>query len=252
MADDLLTITQFAVGFAKSTRGDAPDPARFIWKNAIAGYMTDEDGRRWAMLVMPDDGSRTVQRDVFADARRFLDTGQTPQNCTPPRMAVIVCGGRKGQTQAFVSKALDAWCARHPTAAIIHGACEDRCRRDREPPRTEAEAIERDGEHEGWSADMCADRWADARGVRALRMPANWYPDGKNLDRGAGPRRNAEMLGLLAEIQDPKLDERQDKHGRPVAVLAFSGGSGTEGMVELAKVASVAVWRATASGWLRA
>lgn len=247
---DLETITRLAVGYAKSTRGAEPDPQDAVWANGLAGYLTDADNRRWAMVVMPDDGDRDVQEGVFADVRRFLDTGETPPNCTPselPAMAgrgmAIVCGGRSGYAQAFVSRALDAWSARHPLAAVIHGACRDPRDPGTNPPATEAEAIQRDGARDGWSADMCADRWARARGLTVTPILADWHPNGGPLDRTAGPRRNREMLALLCATRDAAPC--------PVAVLAFAGGTGTEGMVGLAHDAGVPVWRATETGWVR-
>lgn len=70
-------------------------------------------------------------------------------------------------------------------------------------------------------ADTLAGVWADARGVPRQTFPADW----KKHRRAAGPIRNQQML-----------DE-----GKPDLVVAFPGGTGTAGMMKLAKTAGVRI-----------
>jgi hypothetical protein len=74
-------------------------------------------------------------------------------------------------------------------------------------------------------ADLLADQWAKAAGVVVVPYRVRHDLDGPW--PGAGPRRNARMLA----------------DARPSLVVAFPGGSGTEGMVSLAEEAGVPVWR---------
>lgn len=71
-------------------------------------------------------------------------------------------------------------------------------------------------------ADHLAYNWAKDRGVEVLEFPADWKTYGK----AAGPIRNQQML-----------DE-----GQPDGVVAFPGGRGTNGMVDLAIKAGIRVW----------
>lgn len=71
-------------------------------------------------------------------------------------------------------------------------------------------------------ADRLARDWAIERGIIHVAVPAPWKKYGKP----AGPMRNKKMLELNA-----------------VGLVAFPGGRGTEGMVELAKEAGLPVWR---------
>jgi hypothetical protein len=70
-------------------------------------------------------------------------------------------------------------------------------------------------------ADTMAEQWARDRGIRTRIYMAQWNIYG----RAAGPIRNARML----------------RKGRPDLVVAFPGGSGTAGMVALAREAGVEV-----------
>lgn len=70
-------------------------------------------------------------------------------------------------------------------------------------------------------ADDLAARWAQYRKLPVCVFPANWKHEG----RAAGPLRNKAML----------------QFGAPDAVLAFPGGRGTAGMVELAVNAGVKI-----------
>ncbi|HEY7823739.1 MAG TPA: DUF2493 domain-containing protein [Acidimicrobiia bacterium] len=71
-------------------------------------------------------------------------------------------------------------------------------------------------------ADALAKGWAQANGVHWVEYRAEWDKHG----RSAGHIRNAEMLN----------------HGKPDYVVAFPGGAGTRGMIELAKKAGVPTW----------
>lgn len=74
-------------------------------------------------------------------------------------------------------------------------------------------------------ADRVARGWAQRRRIPDLPFPANWYPNGREggLDRGAGPKRNQQML-----------DE-----GRPDKAVGFPGGSGTADMAARCRAAGI-------------
>lgn len=72
-------------------------------------------------------------------------------------------------------------------------------------------------------ADHDAGMWADMRKVPCEVYKADWEQHGK----AAGPIRNQQML-----------DE-----GKPDAVVAFPGGTGTADMVRRAEVARLKVWK---------
>jgi len=69
-------------------------------------------------------------------------------------------------------------------------------------------------------ADLLAKSWANSRGQPMAEVPANWYKFGKP----AGHMRNAWMLLL-----------------EPDLVVAFPGGTGTAGMVKMAKSKDILV-----------
>lgn len=71
-------------------------------------------------------------------------------------------------------------------------------------------------------ADAHAATWANNNNIPRCTYHANW----RVLGAKAGPIRNANML----------------KFGQPDCVVAFKGGSGTKGMVRLAKDAGINVW----------
>lgn len=71
-------------------------------------------------------------------------------------------------------------------------------------------------------ADACGLVWAVTRRVATKTIEADWAKYG----RSAGPKRNQRML-----------DE-----GKPDAVVAFPGGTGTADMVRRAKRANIPVW----------
>lgn len=74
-------------------------------------------------------------------------------------------------------------------------------------------------------ADQLALDWAYARERIKHPHPANWYPKG-TLDRSAGHKRNAAMLVAHPDIS---------------LVIAFPGGKGTAGMVQMAQVKGIPV-----------
>lgn len=76
-------------------------------------------------------------------------------------------------------------------------------------------------------ADHWAKLWAQQKKVTAVEFKANWYPHGRNgeLDRGAGPKRNARMIS----------------EGKPDLVIAFFGGRGTRDMTDKARAAGIEV-----------
>jgi predicted Rossmann-fold nucleotide-binding protein len=72
-------------------------------------------------------------------------------------------------------------------------------------------------------ADTLAGEWAKLRAVPAKVYEAAWDAQGKS----AGPIRNQLMID----------------NGRPEAVVAFPGGSGTADMTRRAEAAGLKVWR---------
>lgn len=71
-------------------------------------------------------------------------------------------------------------------------------------------------------ADTLAARWAMQHGIKAEPYPADWDTHGK----GAGHIRNAIMLA----------------QGKPHAVVAFPGGTGTKDMLIRALAAGLPIW----------
>lgn len=96
---------------------------------------------------------------------------------------ILITGSRDWTDRAAVDDILTALAAANTfhnrTTVIVHGACPT-------------------------GADAMADDWARWHAARSPliefeRHPANWRPNGV-LDRGAGFRRNAEMVQLGADI----------------------------------------------------
>lgn len=112
-------------------------------------------------------------------------------------MRLLVTGGRNFADRDVLFATLDRLHAEHGFTLLIHG--------------------------DARGADRLAGEWAQERGVPILACPL----DRKRYGRGAGPKRNRQMLG-----QDPDL------------VVAFPGGSGTSHMVIIAEEAGVKVIRA--------
>lgn len=123
----------------------------------------------------------------------------TPASAAPapdaaPRrgLRVLVTGGRGYDDAVAVWEALDALHRAEGIALVIHGAAK--------------------------GADRLGALWAKGRGVPDDPHPAAWRrPDGTT-DKGAGLRRNLEMLDLA-----------------PDAVVAFPGGTGTGHCVDNAR-----------------
>lgn len=88
-------------------------------------------------------------------------------------------------------------------------------------------------------ADRLAKDWARSRGIPCQSFPAAWSdlshpdavirtrPDGTKYDAKAGSRRNQQMI-----------DE-----GKPEAVVALPGGTGTADMVRRGKAAGLRIYR---------
>ena len=106
-------------------------------------------------------------------------------------MRVIVCGGRAYADKEAITAELSML---PPGTVVVHGGAQ--------------------------GADAIAGEVAKALGLVVEAHPADW----RRWGRGAGPRRNAEMLSLGADL-----------------VLAFPGGSGTADMVRKTRAAEVPV-----------
>lgn len=70
-------------------------------------------------------------------------------------------------------------------------------------------------------ADRLAKHWAARHRIHSAQVDALW----NQLGKGAGMARNRAMLLL-----------------RPQAVIAFPGGTGTAGMIDMARKAGIPVW----------
>lgn len=105
-------------------------------------------------------------------------------------MRVLVCGGRDYKDRDRIYAVLDEVSLLGKPDCTIHGAYK--------------------------GADQLADDWAIDRGVQPVRLPALW----KFWGAGAGPKRNQNMIDLLA----------------PDIVVAFPGGDGTADMVRRAEL----------------
>lgn len=77
-------------------------------------------------------------------------------------------------------------------------------------------------------ADRIARAWAESRGVPWLPFYADWRKYGRAV---AGKLRNGQMLS----------------EGKPDAVVAFPGGTGTADMIAKAEAAKLPVWKT--GGW---
>jgi hypothetical protein len=108
---------------------------------------------------------------------------------------VLVCGGRNFTDRAALYAALDRLHGSRRFTVVIAGGAR--------------------------GADVLAVQWAKDRDIATEIYTADW----RRFGRGAGPRRNKQML-----------DE-----GRPDLVVAFPGGKGTAGMTALALTAGIKV-----------
>ena len=109
-------------------------------------------------------------------------------------MRLLVTGGRNFDDRGLMWSTLDRLHAEHQFTLLIHG--------------------------DARGADRLASEWAQDRGIDVLACPA----DRKRYGRGAGPKRNRQMLD-----QKPDL------------VVAFPGDSDTRHMVIIADEAGVKV-----------
>lgn len=113
-------------------------------------------------------------------------------------MKLIVCGGRYYNAYPLIEYVLNGLHATYGITEIVHG--------------------------NATGADECGKDWALKYGIPEKAFKANWYPDKKNLDRGAGPKRNQ----LMAEYAD--------------GCVAFPGGDGTRDMVNRAIKRQMQFW----------
>ena len=109
-------------------------------------------------------------------------------------MRVLVCGGRSYFDREWIFHVLDHYHSSNAFTCLIHGAAT--------------------------GADSIAAEWAWSR-VPIEPYPADWDRYG----RGAGMRRNAQML----------------REGKPNVVIAFPGGSGTLNMILQSRRANLPV-----------
>ncbi len=130
-------------------------------------------------------------------------------------MIVIVTGGRDYPDRESVHHALDLVHALTPIEAVLHGACGATW------PRVVAADLT--------GADRWAHEWATERGVVVHAHPANWERYG----RGAGPRRNGDMIGRAGQLCRWQEDR--------ALVLACPGGPGTADCVRQAKRSGLTV-----------
>lgn len=117
-------------------------------------------------------------------------------------MRVIVTGGRRRADRQRVWDELSALLEEHGPFVLVHGACPI-------------------------GADFFAHQWALAhREVTEVQYPANWLKADGEVDKGAGFRRNAEMVKAGADL-----------------VLAFPHptGHGTQQTMECARKAGIEV-----------
>lgn len=114
-------------------------------------------------------------------------------------MKILVCGGRDYSDYSELYEVLDTIHYNKPITHVVCGA-----------QRTENDDCP------AYGADWLAIEWAMDRQVNFSGLPAKW----RKFGRSAGPRRNREML---AEHPDIK------------GVVAFSGGAGTQDMIDAAR-----------------
>lgn len=126
-------------------------------------------------------------------------------------MRLLVCGGRDWRDQARMDAALDAVHRKYGVSLLIEGG---QVSRDR-------------ATGELYGADWHAGTWAIRRCVPHWTCYAQWFSPTGEIDRAAGPERNRRMLTI----------------GQPAAAVAFPGGKGTRGMVQLLRTAGVPIWQ---------
>jgi hypothetical protein len=124
---------------------------------------------------------------------------------------ILVCGGRKYGDQGRVNRILDAAVERLGLTEIIHGAAP--------------------------GADTLAATWALARGVPARPFPAHW----SDTDRPGAVVRRLSSGRLYDAAAGQIRNQRMLDEGRPDIVIAFPGGTGTAGMIRIARATGVRV-----------
>ncbi len=123
-------------------------------------------------------------------------------------MRVLVCGGRDFNDGDLVCDVLDALSG---VTHIIHGCCS--------------------------GADDQGRIWAGYQpGVKHVPFEADW----KNLDVPGAVIRIGKY-GPYNAAAGPQRNQRMIDEGKPDLVVAFPGGSGTKSMINLAKIAGIAV-----------
>jgi hypothetical protein len=120
---------------------------------------------------------------------------------------VLVTGSRDWADYAAVMAVLDAVAAEHPELVVVHGHCPT-------------------------GADRYADVWAQMAGLRPERHPADWARHGK----AAGFRRNAEMVGLGADVCLAFIGPCTSKTCRVPPPHGSHGASHTAGLAEKAGI----------------
>jgi len=142
---------------------------------------------------------------------------------------ILVTGSRLWSDGLSVAAALgDTVPGRARDVVVVHGMCDPRRPGTGQMvPWAEAESFPLEDQMRLASADWLADRWAVMHGAGYERHPADW----ERFPNTAGPRRNAEMVALGADV-----------------VLAFilDGSRGATHCADLAERAGIPVRRFTA------
>jgi hypothetical protein len=132
---------------------------------------------------------------------------------------VLVTGSRTWDDRAAVNGALDALLAEHGTLIVVHGAC-----------REGADKMAHD-----WALEK---HYATSYGAVTIEPhPADWRPDGV-FDRAAGPKRNAEMVSLGADLCLAFVMPCADQRCR---IAVEHGSHGASHCVTLAEKAGIEV-----------
>ncbi|WP_432112820.1 SLOG family protein [Streptomyces sp. S1] len=137
---------------------------------------------------------------------------------------VLVTGSRDWTNTVTVHAALGyylltLWQSERRTITVVHGHCRD-------------------------GADALADAWARANGVTVERHPVRGHPT-QNFGPwpGAGPRRNAFMVGLGADVCVAFLMPCSSSRCRRTDPHPSHGAAGT---AKLAEAAGIPTWRLAA------
>ncbi len=111
-------------------------------------------------------------------------------------MRILFTGGRHYTDRVKVRCVLERAVAKWGRFVAVHGACR--------------------------GADALVEEVALELGLEVERHPADFYPDGRTLDRSAGPRRNAAMVATAPDV-----------------CIAFPGDKGMRGYIALARAAAI-------------